>query len=296
VGGLKIPFFEFLVVVVVLFPAACSGPGGVSKTSGPPRRIVALSPGLAETLFAVGCGDRVVGVSRFTHYPPEADQLPRLGGYLDLNREALVRLEPDMVFMMESQDAVGRMLEGMGIAVCRCDQHDLDAVLESFENIGKACGKAEEGRNLRRRISRELDELRTRYSALKHPGVLVVAGRSVGEPIGRVFAAGEGSLFDGLVRAAGGENLVSGPVQYPEISREGILALDPDYILDVIPSEGDMPGDEARLLDDWSSLKPLKAYRARRVIVLRQPWLAVPGPRIVETVRLFGRILHPEMP
>ena len=93
-----------------------------------PQRIVSLAPSLTETLFALGLGDRVVGVTRFCAYPPEVLELPRVGGHLDPNFEAIVSLEPDLVVAIPSSRESGLRLESLGISVLEVDQKGKDAM------------------------------------------------------------------------------------------------------------------------------------------------------------------------
>jgi iron complex transport system substrate-binding protein len=95
-----------------------------------PRRIVSLAPSLTETLYALGLGARVVGVTRYCAYPPEVAELPKVGGHLDPNFEAIVSLDPDLVVVIPSSSENGQRLESLGIRVLEVDQHDVQAVLE----------------------------------------------------------------------------------------------------------------------------------------------------------------------
>ena len=116
-------------IVIALTGALAAAGCGVAPVRspavpGPPQRIVSLAPSLTETLFALGLGDRVVGVTRFCAHPPKARELPQVGGYLDPNYEALVALEPDLVVLIPSSAETGRRLESLGIPVLPVDQHD----------------------------------------------------------------------------------------------------------------------------------------------------------------------------
>jgi len=115
---LRSSFFILATAAVMLAASACrpgpTEPGSTepAASAAPPARIVSLAPSITEVLFALGLGDRVVGVTSFCRYPPEAARLPRVGGYLDLNLEAIVGLEPDLVVLIQAHDAARARLEG----------------------------------------------------------------------------------------------------------------------------------------------------------------------------------------
>jgi ABC-type Fe3+-hydroxamate transport system substrate-binding protein len=94
---------------------------GLGEGAVPPQRIVSLAPSLTETLFALGVGERVVGVTRYCSHPAEALELPKIGGHLDPNFEAIVRLEPDLVVAIPSSRENRIRLEGLGIKVATGD-------------------------------------------------------------------------------------------------------------------------------------------------------------------------------
>jgi len=244
----------------------------------------------------MGFGPNVVGVGRFDEYPEEVGNLPRVGSSLDPNWEAVVSLKPDLLLVMESQEDIRRHAEDLGLRCCLVDQHDLQSVLESFPAIARCCGNAAAGETLRKRIEGRMKEIAAAVEPLPRPRVLVVVGRPPGRPVNVVWVAAPGSLYDDLLRLAGGCNVLkSGPGPYPELGRESMLSLDPDIILDLVPRTSEATVSSADLLRDWEALPPLRARRLGNIHVLDQPWIVVPGPRILDSLELFLRVLHPEL-
>jgi iron complex transport system substrate-binding protein len=260
-----------------------------------PGRIVSLAPSLTETLFALGLGDRVVGVTRYCSYPPEVRELPKIGGHLDPNFEAIVSLEPDLVVVIPSSHESRSRLELLGIRVLEVDQHDVEAVLESVSTVAEACGVPERGVVLRAELERRLVLVRAAVAGVPRPRVVVVVGHQVGEGAVRsVWAAGRDTFYDGVVRIAGGVNAVDGGIaRYPELSREGLSALDPDVVVDVIAGVEDRRLDLETVRDEWMRLTELRAVREDRVSVLAGDHMVVPGPRLPEMVEAMARALHP---
>ena len=292
-------------VVALLAGAALAvGCGGAPDAVMPdidgdaaPQRIVSLAPSLTETLFALGLGDRVVGVTRFCAHPPAVLDLPRVGGHLDPNFEAIVSLEPDLVVAIPSSRESGLRLESLGIRVLEVDQHDVEAVLESVSSVAATCGVSDRGAVLREELEERLARVRAVVADAPRPRAVVVVGHQTGgDSVRTVWAAGRDTFYDGVVQIAGGVNAIEGGIaRYPELSREGLASLDADVVLDVIA------GLEVRNLDPdevragWMRLSELRAVRDHRVNVLERDQMVVPGPRLPEMVEAVARALHPEL-
>jgi len=291
-------FQAVIVLVGAMLVAGCADrPVSESIVAESPQRIVSLAPSLTETLFALGLGDRVVGVTRFCAHPPEARELPQVGGYLDPNYEALVALEPDLVVLIPSSAETGRRLESLGIRALRVDQHDVAGVLQSITVLAAACGVPGRGAELRTSIEKRLASVAERVAGIPRQRTVVVVGHDVGGGVvRRVWAAGPDTFYDDVLAVAGGVNAVAGGIsRYPELSREGLAALDPDVVLDVIAGveERDIDLDEIRA--GWQKLVELRVVREARVSILEGDVMVVPGPRLPEMVERIARALHPEI-
>lgn len=272
-------------------------PPGAAAARTAPQRIVSLAPSLTETLFALGLGERVVGVTRYCAHPPEVRRLPQVGGHLDPSYEAIVALAPDLAVLIPSSEASGRLLSDLGVPVLEVDQHDVAAVLASVSVLAEACGVPERGIELRTAMEARLAAVAAAVAGRPRPRAVVVVSHEIGAGVVRsVWAAGPDTFYDGVLELAGGSNAVEGGVvQYPELSREGLAALDPEVVIDVVA------GVEARGLDldairaGWRALAELRAVREGRVRVLVGEMMVVPGPRLPEMVAAVARALHPEV-
>lgn len=259
-----------------------------------PLRIVAMAPSLTETLLALGLEDRVVGVTR---YCPEVVGAVTVGGYFDPSYEAILALDPDLVVVMQSHDELHRRLGDLGLDTLRVDQHDVDGILASVETIATRCGVEQRGRELAGGLRQALGEVAAAVDGLHRPRVLVVVGREPGGGrVGALWAAAGDTFYDDVIGLAGGVNAISTSViRYPELSREGLIAVDPDIILDVIADGGARGVSLEAAASDWSDLHDLRAVKDSRVHVLMQDFVVIPGPRIIDTVRAFAGHLHPEL-
>ena len=299
---LRSSFFILATAAVMLAASACrpgpTEPGSTepAASAAPPARIVSLAPSVTEVLFALGLGDRVVGVTSFCRYPPEAAGLPRVGGYLDLNLEAVLGLDPDLVVLMQDHDAARARLEGLGMATLQVDQGELDGILRSIEEIAERCGVAERGGELVAEIRGRLDAVEQRVAGLPRPRTLAVVGREAGSgSLATVWVAGTETFYDDVITLAGGVNAAqASPVTYPEVSREGLLHIDPDVILDLLADLDDRGVAAAAAAADWRQMATLRAVRGGRVHLLEHELTVVPGPRVADLVEEVAQALHPE--
>jgi iron complex transport system substrate-binding protein len=265
-----------------------------------PRRIVSVSPSITETLFALGLGDRVIGVSQYCHYPPEATTRPKVGSYLRPNVEVIAGLRPDLVILQsDKSDGQGAaaQLERIGLPVLRVEHGNLERTFEGFRKIGERCGVSERAVQLVAQIRDTLNGVRQRTSGLPKKSLLFVVGRSPGG-LDNLTAVGKGSYLNELIEIAGGVNaLASSPLAYPKISLETVLGLNPDVLVDM----GDM-ADTVAVTDEhkrgvvvlWSRQTGLKAVAKKSVFAVASDIFVVPGPRVADAARAFEVMLHPE--
>jgi iron complex transport system substrate-binding protein len=293
-----------LLTAAIALAGGCSVPGpdgGVGAegspkdVTSPPMRIVSLAPSVTETLFALGVGDRVVGVTRYCDFPPEATGRAVVGGYLDLNYEAIVGLEPDLVVgIRDSAEALDRLRE-LGLATLEVDQHDVSGILDSITTIGETCAAQGRAVALAGEVRGRIADVTRRTAGLQRPRALVVVDRATGTgSVTTVWAAGSSTFYHELLELAGGINAIeNGFVVYPEVSAEGLLSIDPDVILEVTAELETRGLDRQTLRSDWDSLATLRAVRSGRMYVLDQEYMVIPGPRVAQIVEQFAHALHP---
>lgn len=287
-----------LLPLIVVLGVALSAPACGGRVVDPPPeiplRIVAMAPSLTETLIALGLEDRIVGVTR---YCPPVSGAVVVGGYFDPSYEAIVSLEPDLVLTMQSHDELHRRLGDLGLETLRVDQHDVEGILASVESVASRCGVEGKGRDLTARLQGEMDDVAARVAGRDRPTTLVVVGREPGSGrIGTLWAAAEDTFYDDVLRLAGGRNAIAGTaIRYPELSREGLLAVNAEVVFDVIADGGARDVNALEAAADWNELADLRAVANGRVHVLVQDFVVIPGPRVVDTVRVFAERLHPEV-
>lgn len=275
---------------LTLAPLLCA-----AALAAPPQRIVSTAPSLTETLFALGLGPRVVGVTEFCRYPPEALKKPRIGTFLEPNFERILAQRPDLVLVVRNPVQLAGRLTQLGLRAVEIPQDTVAEILASFLQIGRLAGAESRGAALAASIQRELDAVRQRASTLPRRKVLFLVGRSPGTLQGMV-GVGPGTFIDELVGLAGGVNVLAGsPMAYPRVSVEQILAADPDVILDM----GDFAHHEGKPLESgekfravWAPYRLLRAVRENRVRQVAGEALIRPGPRVAEGARLCLELIH----
>lgn len=263
-----------------------------------PGRIVSTAPAATEILFALGLGDRVVGVTQFCNYPPEAKTKPRVGTFLQPNLEVIVALRPDLVIIQKNPVQLGERLAAMGLRTLEVDQPTVEAVFDSIRRIAAAAGVPARAAELEKKMRADLEGIRRKAGSCARRRVLFVVGRNPNAVEGLV-AVGKGSYLNELIAIAGGRNIFAeSPAAYPKVGLEEVLARNPEVIIDM----GDMAQttnvSEAHrryVIALWNRYPALAAVRNRRVYAVASDIFVVPGPRIVEAAREFARMLHPEV-
>jgi iron complex transport system substrate-binding protein len=251
------------------------------------RRIVSLAPSVTETLFAVGAGAEVVGVSQYSDYPPQARRLPRIGSYITPNIEAIVALRPTLVIGLLTSSDLREIhaLQAMGIATLMVDDSSVAAIEAGIEKIGDAAGRSDAARDLLREIRLRLNGVEERLAGVQPQSVLMVVGH---QPL---VAVGPGTYLDELLKLAHAHNIADVSTQsWPRLSLEYIVASQPQVILD-----GQMGTDPRAPAHFWARYPSIPAVRERRVFGYPDDPTLHPGPRMAQTLELLARLIHPEM-
>ncbi len=260
-----------------------------------PQRIVSTAPSFTETLFAIGAGDRVVGVSSYCHYPEAANKLPRLGSYLQPNVEVIARLRPDLVLVHAEQKTTLSQLAGLGIKTLAIKNTNLEETLRSALEIGAAVGLAEQGAALEKSIRAKLAAIEKRSAGKTPRTLLFIVGRTPGRLDGMI-AVGKGSFLNEVIRIAGGKNvLFDSPVAYPRISMEAVLRLAPDVIVDMgdmAVTTGVTEEHKRSVVKLWESRQAIRAVTKKKVFAVAADIFVVPGPRVAEAAEAFAAMLQ----
>lgn len=256
-----------------------------------PQRIVSLSPSTTEAVFALGAGDRLVGRSKFCDYPPEAAQLPSVGGYIDPSLEVILSLQPDLVVGARGPSGRGMTdrLEERGIKTLFPQTESLADIEAMLRELGTRLGPENQTRAeaiIEGIHEQALDvSLKLAGAGKKPPRALLVFGT---KPI---VVAGPESFPGQVLTLAGARNAVGMGKAYPSIGAETLISLDPDVILDATGAASHGSGIDA----DAPGWRDLRAVREGRLIPIRDEAVLRPGPRVGEGLLTVAKTLHPSV-
>jgi iron complex transport system substrate-binding protein len=286
----------FALVVAAFVAYVVRAPLRDQAAPGRCDRIASMVPSLTESLYAIGCGERVVGVTDYCVFPIEARSKPRLGGYLDPNYEAIVAARPDLVLTMPEQGDLRKNLSALGVKTLTVPQLDIDGILGSLTTLGDLCGAPEEAARVRRAVEERLKRIAAAVQGRPRPRTLVCVGRSVSSTrLEDVYVAGaRGFLHEIVVRAGGANACPDSATAYPALSPEGLIVLDPEVIIDMLPDLAARGLSFEVALAAWETLPMVAAVKARRIYAITEDFAVIPGPRFILTLERVARLLHPD--
>ena len=289
-GRSRLAALPALLVALAGLAAATVIPLGLGGARAAPRRearrIVSLSPDVTEALFAMGLGDRLVGRTSASDWPPEAACVPVVGGYGTPSVEKVLGLKPDLV--AGTGIGLGAQLAEIrraGVPVYVARGKTLEGVAWSFRELGRLAGEPEAGRTLAARFRRAFADARARAAEAPDEQKPSVYVEIAGDPI---WAVGRGNFVDELIRAAGGRNAVGDlGAGYIRPTAEDVIEHDPDVVILAY-----MSPDKKAAVEDFSR-RPgwgrVSAVKNRRVWADIDPNLLLrPGPRLVEGLKMLA--------
>jgi len=245
-------------------------------------RIVSLAPSITETLFALGVGNRIVGVTDYCNYPAEAPTKPHVGSMLSPSIETIVGLEPDLVVMsMEGNTREAfDLLDNLGVRVFVTNPRTLDGIYKSIINLGILTGATDEAGELVHKMKQREDLLRAGVTQ-KTKTMMIVS-------LQPLLVVGADTFLAELLSIAGGENVAAETgLTYPAYSRESVIATNPDVILLTSGLLGS-PDDLVSLYPEWQRLT---AVKDKRVFVVDSDIVSRPGPRAIDGLEAIQAFL-----
>jgi len=255
----------------------------------PPKRLIALAPNLTEILYALGLGDRVVGVTNHCNYPPEASLKPKVGSYIHLNVEQIINLSPDLVIgtVDGNERYVLDLLEQAHIKIFFVNPRDLRQAIETISTVGLVCGLPEKARQISGQLTLRVNRVVEATSAGKRPLVFLQIH------IQPIMTVNRNTVHHDLIHLAGGENMTADePVTYPRISLEEVIRRKPEVIL-VSSMEREGRFEKAR--QDWLQWTSIPAVQKGRVHLIDSDLIDRPSPRVVDGLEIMAKLLHPEV-
>jgi iron complex transport system substrate-binding protein len=254
--------------------------GRTIHVSQSPQRIISLAPSVTETLFALGLGDKIVGLTSYCDYPLEAKTKQSIGDTQRPSIEKIVALKPDLVIASTSSqlEAFVRNLESAGIPVYVSNPRNLEETLKSIQAIGEITGAQKEAKELTDKLQSRIEQVHSRVSAKAKPRVFVMLGA---EPL---ITVGGTSFISDLIAQAGGLSISADEKSdYPQYSLETVIARQPEIIF--------LQAGDDKLPE---RLKQTPAALNGRLFRVSEELMFRPGPRIVEGLEQIAAKIHPQ--
>lgn len=262
------------------------------RLARPAGRIVSLAPHVTELLYAAGAGDRMVGVSRFSDYPPQAQKLPQVGDSQAVDFDRLLALKPDLVVLWIHTIAYrqAERIRALGIPVYNSDLKDIDDIAASVEKLGALAGTSPAARTWAEAYRKRHRALAKKYSG--QPPLKVFYQIS-SRPM---YTLNRDHLASKMISLCGGENLFAqATLIAPVVSVESVLAMNPQVIL-----SGQSDGAKAVWKRDWQKWTEIDAVRAGNLFAVPSDFIHRPGSRALDGAQAIcealdaarGRLSH----
>jgi len=258
-----------------------------------PERIISLAPSNTEILFALGLGDKIVGVTEFCDYPEEAKEKPKVAGFADADVEKILAADPDVIFITSTMhvDEILPSLENYGMTVVVIDPRTLDEVLDSYTIIGEVTGTGEKAAEIVNGMSARIKAVTNKTKELTIDQKLRVFYVMWNEPL---MTVGGDTRIHELIEKAGGTNIFSDTVGYPTIDLETLVEVNPQVI---IAGTGMGEGEDApfTFAKTESRLEDTEARKTNRIYEINTDLVGRPTERMIEGLEQLAAMIHPEM-
>jgi iron complex transport system substrate-binding protein len=252
------------------------------------KRIVSLAPNLTEMVFALGKRDDLAGDTDFCDYPAEASQKPHVGGPINPNLEQIVALKPDLILATKSINRRETVyaLDRLGLPVYVTDPHSVDEMILSVEHLAKVLGADTAATTLVEGLRTRLGDLDRRLARAAPRRALFIVWT---DPL---ISVGRETFIADALRRAGGRSVVDTAAEWPRISFEEIIRLQPEFLVfanaqDTV-AQHDI--DALRTRPGWRDLEALR----RGNVVIVSDAINRPAPRMLDAVEQLARAFHPE--
>ncbi|MBA7495784.1 Vitamin B12-binding protein [subsurface metagenome] len=255
-----------------------------------PQRIVSHVPSITEMLFALGLGEKVVGVSDYCDYPEEAKLKPNVGNYFNPSIESIVALDPDLVLTDGHSESI-KGLAGVGITFFVIDPKDIDGIFEDIELLGRVTSTEGRARKLIKDMKKDMSDVVNRVKDAPPVRVFYIIDAT---DLNNPWTVGPGSFADSLITMAGGENIAAQATgAWVQFSLEAIVASDPEII--ILPAKHGTVFTSPEVLMGHPAWREITAVKEGRICIIDGDLVDRPGPRIIQGLKEIARIIYPEL-
>ncbi|MDX9784131.1 MAG: cobalamin-binding protein [Spirochaetia bacterium] len=261
------------------------------RLSKPATRVISLAPGPTEVLFAIGA--KVVGVTTYCLYPPEALKVEKIGGFSadSMSLEKILSLRPDLVVDSGAiHTALTKNLADYGIPHYSYDPASFDDIAQGIRNLGALTGRKKEAEDVAATMLRRIDEVKRRLEAIANDKRTSVFWEVYNEPL---MTCGSATFQHAIVEAGGGRDIFSDlPGSWPMVSNEEVIKRAPEVIMG---ADDHGEGLSLKALKARPGWELVPAVKNGRVILVPTGIVSNPGPRVAEGVQAVAEALYPEL-
>ncbi len=264
---------------------------GYGRTVSIPQRvlkIVSLAPSVTEILYAIGAGDRVVGVDDFSDYPEEARAKAKIGSYLEPNLEQIVAFKPDLILASDitSREMVLN-LEEKGLTIFVLAPRTLREVIRDVRLAGLIIGNADKANAVAEKLEQRVNVITSKISnsSAQRPRVYL--------EYYPYWTFGPGSFGHDLILMAGGRNIAEGTLApYPQVTNEFLVRSNPEIIIFTVGPHATTTIQDIENRPGWRNTE---AVRNRRIYTIDDDIISRPGPRLVDALEQLAKTIHSEL-
>ena len=290
----------FIVLSLLLAtPLGCSQPslpatiiddmGRAVSINEIPERIVSHVPPITEIVFALGLGDKVVGVSDYCDYPGEAKLKPSVGNYYNPSIENIVALNPDLVLTDGHSESI-KQLDSLGITYLVIDPKDIDGIFHDIELLGKVTGVEGRAEKLIKDMRERVAQVMARVKDAPRPKVFYIIDAT---DLNNPWTAGPGSFVDSLIAMAGGQNIVQAQGAWLQYNVEQVVSSDPEII--ILPAEHGTAFTSPEVLRGHPAWREMSAVKLNKIYIIEGDLVDGYGPRLVQGLEEIAKLIHPEL-
>lgn len=285
----------FLISIIFSVLCSCQKKSEILKdTNFVPQSIISLSPAATEILFAVGAQNQIAAVSDLSDYPPEAEKLPKVGGFdgKTLSLETILSFKPDFVYLTDGMhNFLIEPLEQYNIKYYVSSSSSIKDIFSEMLEIGKITGHQKEAETKVESLKKRLQEITDTKSSINSSenAASEYTQKKVYYEVWNApyMSCGSTSYINDIIEKAGGKNIFATlPDAYPIVSEETILAENPDIIL--IPQSSGISADSVKSRNGWNKMQ---AIQKNQIYLVNDNLLSRPGPRAIEAVQNLAKIL-----
>jgi iron complex transport system substrate-binding protein len=256
------------------------------------QRIISLAPHITEIIYGIGAGDCLVGRTDFCEYPPRALEVESIGGYLNIDYEKVVRLQPDIILQFPNEENK-RKLTHLGFMVHDIPNETISDIISGILKIGKLLNFEDRANQYTQNIKDTLKMVGDRAHLLVDScSAILVVGRQQGSLSG-LYLAGNDTYLSQIWKICGGKNAFSDiPLRYFSINQEDLIKTAIDIVLEFHPNwmlDGEETENEIKV---WNVFRNLSAVRENEIYIFSDKFYVIPGPRISRIAIVFSQIIQ----